>query len=118
MGIGKNEGLAGTFLHTVFENAQQENDRINIKEWVAHPASSSGPKHNLESIFGDLKNATTGPGLMSPTHANNENVTSAWSKVAKIIRLQRNLSMIDQPGSTMDEDEVIVRNRSSTFTTI
>ena len=49
LGIGKSEDdeIEGTFLHGMFERAQEENDKINIKEWVTLPPAQAPPTQRL-----------------------------------------------------------------------
>ncbi len=52
LGIGINEdGLAGTFLQSVFERAHEENTSINIREWVTtpHPGAAAASASRLRS---------------------------------------------------------------------
>ena len=49
LGIGRSEDdeIEGTFLHSMFERAQEENDKINIKEWVTLPPAQAPPTRQL-----------------------------------------------------------------------
>jgi hypothetical protein len=39
----QDEGLEGTFIHSMFERAAMDVDLIDIKQWVAMPASALPP---------------------------------------------------------------------------
>ncbi len=53
--VGKAEGLAGSFLQSVFEGAQAENEQLNIREWVAQPPSATPSKlSNRTMLQGNL----------------------------------------------------------------
>ena len=132
LGVGgePGEGLAGTFLQSVFDSAQEANDRLNIREWVAHqpavapaqqrrrrrrsprlPSASqeAPPRISLVSLspVSGRPSVAFGPTL---TVLGEDTTAKDLASQARILRMRRHLSHEEEP-----RRERAARKRSQTI---
>jgi len=60
------EVLEGSFLQSMFERAAQDEDLINIRQWVAMPGSTIVPGHNRRPTFNVFTSPPPAPPM--PSH--------------------------------------------------
>lgn len=79
LGIGRshNDAIEGTFLHGMFEKAQEENDKINIKDWVSLPVAQAPATPDFRRVGRSISYMDSGMGI------DNEYFNQYWRQMSE-----------------------------------
>lgn len=105
LGIGKKDGLDGTFIQSIFDSAAAESHRINIKDWVAStaiaaPDTLAAPKSyqdTLTSLNDSFLNIMTGSRLRKQTSLDLSSLASLTELREMPLQRQRSFNVIENP---------------------